>query len=201
MSARVDVSDADSVRDFIAAASTFGEAPQVLVNAAGRLDAADTVRFSDLKLRDAGSLLDVDVLGTMRMCQEFVKVCDEASGSILNISSTYGNGVNPNNPINFVPVAYCAAKGAVRGLTVSLARELAPNIRVNALAPGPISGQWEEEWDVSGGQIEEALSMIPLGRFGQPEEIAATALFLLSDGAGFITGQVIHVDAGWLARD
>ena len=61
-------------------------------------------------------------------------------GAIINFSSTYGNGVNPENAINWVPVTYCAAKGAIRGLTTSLARDLAPEIRVNALAPGPISG-------------------------------------------------------------
>lgn len=172
-----------------------------LVNAAGRLEAVDTVHLAALDLADAAALLDVDVIGTLRMCQAVLPLMPNRTGAILNLSSTYGNGVNPDNPINFVPVAYCAAKGAVRGLTVAMARELAPGIRVNALAPGPISGQWEQEWDVSGGQIEEALRMIPLGRFGRPEEIAETALFMLSDGAGFITGQVVHVDAGWLARD
>ena len=173
----------------------------VLVNTAGRLEAADTVHLDALELADAAALLDVDVIGTLRMCQAVLPAMPARTGAILNLSSTYGNGVNPDNPINFVPVAYCAAKGAVRGLTVAMARELAPGIRVNALAPGPISGQWEQEWDVSGGQIEEALRMIPLRRFGRPEEIAETALFLLSDGAGYITGQVVHVDAGWLARD
>jgi 3-oxoacyl-[acyl-carrier protein] reductase len=173
----------------------------VLVNTAGRLEVIDTVHLDALDLADAGALLEVDVIGTLRMCQAVLPAMPGRTGAILNLSSTYGNGMNPDNPINFVPVAYCAAKGAVRGLTVAMARELAPGIRVNALAPGPISGQWEQEWDVSGGQIEEALRMIPLGRFGLPEEIAETALFLLSDGAGYITGQVVHVDAGWLARD
>jgi NAD(P)-dependent dehydrogenase (short-subunit alcohol dehydrogenase family) len=95
-------------------------------------------------------------------------------GAIVNFSSTYGNGVNPENPINWVPVTYCAAKGAIRGLTTSLARDLAPEIRVNALAPGPISGNWEEEWGVAPEHIQEAKAMNPLGRFGDPREIAET---------------------------
>jgi NAD(P)-dependent dehydrogenase (short-subunit alcohol dehydrogenase family) len=75
---------------------------------------------------------------------------------------------------------------------------LAPEIRVNALAPGPISGEWETEWGVSREHIEEAVAMNPLKRFGKPEEIAETVLFLASDGAGYITGQVIYVDGGWV---
>jgi 3-oxoacyl-[acyl-carrier protein] reductase len=119
-------------------------------------------------------------------------------GAIVNFSSTYGNGINPDNAINFVPVTYSTAKGAIRGLTTTLARDLAPKIRVNALAPGPISGEWETAWGVLPEHIDEAIAMNPLKRFGKPEEIAETVLFLASDGAGYITGQVIHVDGGWV---
>ncbi len=66
-----------------------------------------------------------------------------SGGGIVNFSSTYGNGINRDNAINFVPVTYSTAKGAIRGLTSTLVRDLAPEIRVNALVPGPISGEWE----------------------------------------------------------
>ena len=140
--------------------------------------------------------VQVDVLGAMRMCHAVRPMMLEGGGAIINFSSTYGNGINPDNAINFVPVTYSTAKGAIRGLTTTLARDLAPEIRVNALAPGPISGEWETEWGVSPEHIDEAIAMNPLKRFGKPEEIAETVLFLASDGAGYITGQVIHVDGG-----
>jgi NAD(P)-dependent dehydrogenase (short-subunit alcohol dehydrogenase family) len=98
-----------------------------------------------------------------------------------------------------VPVTYCAAKGAIRGFTASLARDIAPDIRVNALAPGPISGNWEQEWGADPEHIEEAKAMNPMKRFGDPREIAETVMFLASDGAGCINGQVIHVEGGWVA--
>jgi NAD(P)-dependent dehydrogenase (short-subunit alcohol dehydrogenase family) len=62
----------------------------------------------------------------------------------------------------------------------------------------PISGEWETEWGVSPEHIEEAIAMNPLKRFGKPQEIAETVLFLASDGAGYITGRVIHMDRGWV---
>jgi hypothetical protein len=68
--------------------------------------------------------------------------------------------------------------------------------RVNALAPGPISGNWEQEWGVAPEHIDEAKAMSPLKRFGDPREIAETVLFLASDGAGYVNGQVIR--GGWL---
>jgi 3-oxoacyl-[acyl-carrier protein] reductase len=119
-------------------------------------------------------------------------------GAIVNFSSTYGNGITPDNAINFVPVTYSTAKAAIRGFTATLARDLAPDIRANALAPGPITGEWEAEWGVLPEHIDEAIAMNPLKRFGMPEEIAETVLFLASDGAGYITGGVIHVDGGWV---
>lgn len=73
---------------------------------------------------------------------------------------------------------------------------LAPEIRVNALAPGPISGNWEQEWGVAPEHIDEAKAMNPMKRFGDPREIAETVMFLASDGAGYINGQVIHVEGG-----
>ncbi len=196
---QLDVADQASVDAFVADVVRRYGRLDVLVNAAGRLDEADTVRFSELDTAAARALFEVDVIGTMRMCHAVLPIMLEGGGgAIVNFSSTYGNGTNPENAINFVPVTYSAAKGAVRGLTATLARDVAPDIRVNALAPGPISGQWETEWGVAPEHIDEAIAMNPLKRFGTPEEIAETVLFLASDGAGYITGQVIHVDGGWV---
>jgi 3-oxoacyl-[acyl-carrier protein] reductase len=196
---QLDVTDQASVDGFVQRANGLYGRIDVLVNTAGRLDEADTVRFEHMSTAAAAALLDVDVIGTMRMCHAVIpSMRRHGRGAIVNVSSTYGNGVNPENAINWVPVTYCAAKGAIRGLTVSLARDLAPEIRVNALAPGPISGNWEQEWGVAPEHIEEAKAMNPMKRFGDPREIAETVLFLASDGAGYINGQVIHVEGGWV---
>src|SRR5437899_3448423 len=94
----------------------------------------------------------------MRMCHAVrPTMLEGGGGAIVNFSSTYGNGINPDNAINFVPVTYSTAKGAIRGFTTTLARDLAPKIRVNALAPGPISGEWETEWGVSPEHVDEAI--------------------------------------------
>jgi 3-oxoacyl-[acyl-carrier protein] reductase len=195
----LDVTDQDSVDTFMADVMERYGRLDVLVNAAGRLEEADTVRFSELDTSAASALPQVDVIGAMRMCHAVSRpMLEGEGGAIVNFSSTYGNGTNPDNAINFVPVTYSTAKGAVRALTTTLARDLAPKIRVNAVAPGPISGDWETAWGVLPEHIDEAIAMNPLKRFGKPEELAETVLFLASDGAGYITGQVIHVDGGWV---
>jgi 3-oxoacyl-[acyl-carrier protein] reductase len=196
---QLDVTDQASVDRFVNQADALYGRIDVLVNAAGRLEEADTVRFEHMSADAAAALLAVDVIGAMRMCHAVIPhMRRHGHGAIINFSSTYGNGINPENAINWVPVTYCTAKGAVRGLTASLARDVAPAIRVNALAPGPISGNWEQEWGVAPGHIEEAKAMNPMKRFGDPREIAETVLFLASDGAGYINGQVIHVEGGWV---
>ncbi len=197
--AMLDVTEATSVRDFVAGTvERYGDV-EVLVNTAGRIDPSDYVRSAEIDTRDLAQLFDVDVLGSVRMCQA-VRGSMEAAGrgAIVNFSGSYGNGVDPENLINSVAVGYCTAKGAVRAFTASLARDLAPVIRVNAISPGAIEANWEEDWDIDPAQLEQAIAATPLKRMGIPEEIAEATLFLASDGGGYVTGQVLQVDGGWL---
>ena len=151
---QLDVTDQASVDRFVGQADALYGRVDVLVNAAGRLEEADTARFEDMSPDAAAALLAVDVIGAMRMCRAVIPhMRRHGRGAIINFSSTYGNGINPANAVNWVPVTYCAAKGAIRGMTASLARDVAPEIRVNALAPGPISGNWEQEWGVAHGAV------------------------------------------------
>jgi 3-oxoacyl-[acyl-carrier protein] reductase len=197
--AALEVTDRDSVERFVAeVAERYGRI-DVLVNTAGRIDPADAVRFADSDAREFSTLLDVDLLGTFRVCQAATPHLRESgNGAIVNFSGSYGNGVNQDNVVNSVAVTYCAAKGGVRAFTSALARDLAPDIRVNAVAPGPIAANWEDDWEIPKEHIDEALAMTPLGRMGRPEEIAETVLYLASDGGGYTTGQVLEVSGGWI---
>jgi 3-oxoacyl-[acyl-carrier protein] reductase len=196
---RLEVTDPESVERFVAdVADRYGRI-DVVVNAAGRIDPADAVRFADSEAGEFAKLLDVDLLGTFRVCQAAAPhLRATGNGAIVNFSGSYGNGINQENVVNSVAVTYCAAKGGVRAFTSSLARDLAPEIRVNALAPGPIAANWEDDWEIPKDHIDEALEMTPLGRMGMPEEIAETVLYLASDGGGYTTGQVLEVSGGWI---
>lgn len=197
--AQLEVTDPSSVERFVGeAAERYGRI-DVVVNAAGRIDPADAVRFAESDAGEFAKLLDVDLLGTFRVCQAAAPhLRASGNGAIVNFSGSYGNGINPENVVNSVAVTYCAAKGGVRAFTSALARDLAPEIRVNALAPGPIEANWEDDWEIPQEHLEEALRMTPLGRMGLPEEIAETVLYLASDGGGYTTGQVIEVSGGWI---
>jgi 3-oxoacyl-[acyl-carrier protein] reductase len=197
--AQLEVTDPASVEAFVdAAAQRYGRI-DVVVNAAGRIDPADAVRFAESDPEEFAKLLDVDLLGTFRVCQAAAPhLRAGGNGAIVNFSGSYGNGTNQENVVNSVAVTYCAAKGGVRAFTSALARDLAPEVRVNALAPGPIAANWEEDWEIPQEHIDEALAMTPLGRMGMPEEIAETVLYLASDGGGYTTGQVLEVSGGWI---
>jgi 3-oxoacyl-[acyl-carrier protein] reductase len=197
--AQLEVTDAESVAGFVAdVAERYGRI-DIVVNTAGRIDPADAVRFADSDAGEFATLLDVDLLGTFRVCQAATPHLRETgNGAIVNFSGSYGNGVNQENVVNSVAVTYCAAKGGVRAFTSALARDLAPEIRVNAVAPGPIAANWEDDWEIPKEHIDEALGMTPLGRMGKPEEIAETVLYLASDGGGYTTGQVLEVSGGWI---
>jgi 3-oxoacyl-[acyl-carrier protein] reductase len=197
--AQLEVTDGDSVERFVAeAAERYGRV-DVVVNAAGRIDPADAVRFAGSKADEFAKLLDVDLLGTFRICQAAAPHLRESgNGAIVNFSGSYGNGIDQENVVNSVAVTYCAAKGGVRAFTSALARDLAPEVRVNAVAPGPIEANWEDDWEIPQEHLDEALAMTPLGRMGKPEEIAETVLYLASDGGGYTTGQVLEVSGGWI---
>jgi len=136
------------------------------------------------------SVLDINLKGTFNCCKAAVRPMMKArQGRIISISSVVGVNGNPGQ------VNYSASKAGVIGLTKTLARELASrNITVNAVAPGFI------ETDMTAKLSEEArnsmLSQVPLARPGTPADVAGAVLFLASEQAAYITGQVIQVNGG-----
>lgn len=112
----------------------------------------------------------------------------ECRGAIINLADIHGM-----RPLRSHPV-YCAAKAGLVMLTRSLALELGPHIRVNAIAPGAIL--WPEQDDDNGAQQQRLIERLPLQRLGSPDDIAAMVRFLVSDEAAYVTGQVIGVDGG-----
>mgnify|MGYP005625059161 FL=1 len=119
----------------------------------------------------------------------------QAAGSIVFVSSQIGLVGHP------LGAAYAASKAGINGLTKSTAVELAPNsIRVNAVAPGPVVSDMTAKARADEKRYNSLLADIPMGRFGQPEEIATIINFLLSEASSFITGQVIVADGGFTAH-
>lgn len=136
-------------------------------------------------------LLDVDVMGTFYGSRAAAAAMGEAGGSIINVAWDH---VRHGYPTDY-GVLFGASKGGVLGMSTSLARLLAPRVRVNVIAPGWIKTAWG---DTGQGAMLEAkvIGMTPLARWGLPSDIAAAVLFLASDESAFITGQVLPVNGG-----
>lgn len=142
-------------------------------------------------------LMDVDLKGVMRVCRAAAPAMREAGrGSIVALSSIMGTAYGWDEHVH-----YSSAKAGVGGLVRSLAVELSEDgVRVNGIAPGYIrtAQALSNEHSLGPKGLEEAESFIPLGRAGEPEDIADVAVFLSSDSARYITGQVLTVDGGLL---
>lgn len=167
----------------------------ILVNNAGIAIHGDSGEFSDATWRN---IMNINLDAVFRGCRAaLAPMRRQGGGVILNIGSM--SGIVSNIPQN--QVAYNSSKAAVHMMTKSLASEVAAeNIRVNAIAPGYI------ETDLSRGGIANPdwfpiwRTMTPMGRVGQPEEVAGAALFLCSAAASYVTGEVLVIDGGYTTR-
>lgn len=190
LAVRANVSDLSEVQAmFTQALGRFGRL-DILVNNAGIIRRGSLEDHPDA---DWELVLAVNLKGTYYCSREAARVMKQRGyGRIVNISSVAGKV----GDITSAP-SYGPSKGAVNTLTKSLARELAPHgITVNAVAPHAIETEMSAEW--SDEKRRSVLAQIPVGRLGKPEEVAAAVAFLASDEAGFITGEVLDLNGGYL---
>jgi 2-hydroxycyclohexanecarboxyl-CoA dehydrogenase len=163
----------------------------VLVNAAGL---ERFKRFTDIKFEDWQRVIDVNLNGVFHCIQAVLPDMIEAGwGRIVNISSSSTHSGQPYMS------PYVAAKSAVNGLTKSLALEYGPSgITVNAVPPGFIDTPMLRKSEARGllGDTQKQIEATPVRRIGRPEDIAAACAFLISDEAGYITGQILGVNGG-----
>jgi NAD(P)-dependent dehydrogenase (short-subunit alcohol dehydrogenase family) len=176
---------------------TDGAAVQALAAATPRLDilvncAAITARGEEMAPAFFQHVVDVNLHGTFRMAEAFHGHLKAAGGSLINIASMYAFFGSPRNP------AYGASKAAVAQLTKSLAIAWAGDgIRVNAVAPGFIVTQQSARSRTDPAHVAAVNLRTPMGRWGQPEDIAGPVLFLASRAAGFMTGTCLAIDGGY----
>jgi NAD(P)-dependent dehydrogenase (short-subunit alcohol dehydrogenase family) len=178
------------VRDGIAVQACIDEIDSldVLVNCAGVIR-----RNVEHEPEVFADVIDINLNGSMRVCTAAREKLKQRKGCIINTASMlsfFGGGLVPG---------YSASKGGIAQLTKSLAIAYAPDgIRVNAVAPGWIATQLTQALQEDHKRSEAILSRTPLGRWGEPADVAGPVLFLASDAARFVTGVVLPVDGGYL---
>ncbi len=185
--------DADCRKIAAAALEAFGGI-DILVNNAGTTKFAGHGDLEALSAEDFSQIYAVNVIGPFQM----IRACAPAlkasgAGSVVNISSVAGtSGIGSS-------VAYSASKGALNTMTLSLARALAPEIRVNAICPGYVETRWFRDRfgaEATARISEDQAATTPLRHAGQPDDIADAAIFLCGTASRHITGEMLHVDGG-----
>ena len=187
-----DVADRASLETLCAETIKAFDKVDILINCAGKIKRAPTVDFPEAEWQD---IMDTNVTGTLRACQIFgAHMLERGYGRIINIASI-------NTFVSLKEVAaYAASKAAVGALTKSLAVEWGSRgVAVNAIAPGVFRTALNAELLDKSERGKELRMRTPLGRFGQTEELIGAAIYLSSDAAAFVAGEILVVDGGFLA--
>jgi 3-oxoacyl-[acyl-carrier protein] reductase len=179
---------ADIEHLFVEAKKAFGKI-DILVNNAGVYDWSPLEEITEEQFHKH---FDVNVLGLLLATQEAVKQFDSTGGNIINISSTVTSLTPPSSSV------YTGTKGAVDAITRTLAKELGPRkIRVNAINPGLVETEGVRSAGFDQGDLRKSIEAeTPLGRIGQPEDIAPAAVFLASSDSAWVTGETLRVAGG-----
>lgn len=188
---KADVSDVDAVESMKKTIEDNYGRLDVLVNNAGQIIRPGD--WENISTTDWDRTFDVNCKGTFNCIKTFAPLLKSSqSGRIVNLASTVGFAAAP--PV----IAYSAAKASIINMTNAFAKALAPNVTVNAVAPGNI----DTEMTQSAGErlVKWVIDATPMKRLGQPEEVAALVNFLCSDNASFITGQIIEIAGGYDLR-
>jgi 3-oxoacyl-[acyl-carrier protein] reductase len=184
MSVRANVARATEAEALLTRVLEEWERLDVLVNNAGILR---RTRFEDVTLREWDDVLATNLTGAFLCCQRAAPALRAHRGAIVNVASIRGL-------IGGTSSAYAASKGGLVALTKTLARTLAPDVRVNAVAPGFVDTAMNAHLTIE--QRAKIAEQIPLGRFAEPEEVARAVVFLASARASYITGQTWVIDGG-----
>ena len=181
--------EADIQRLFAVAREAFGSL-DVLVNNAGIYEFSP---LENLTAEHFHKQFDLNVLGLLLASREAVKAFGPAGGNIINISSLVSTAAVPDASV------YSATKGAVDALTRSLAAELGPrHVRVNAINPGMVETEGVKSAGIAESDFRKQVeSQTPLGRIGQPQDIATAAVFLASNDSEWITGETLRIAGGF----
>lgn len=184
-------------RDYLSLDVQSGDAVERLASSLGTLDilvncAAITARGEEMAPAFFEKVVDINLHGTFRAASAFHPHLKTSRGTVINISSMYASFGSPRNP------AYGASKAAVTQLTKSLAIAWAADgIRVNAVAPGFIITEQSARSRQDPAHVANVEARTPMGRWGEPEDIAGPVLFLASPAAAFMTGACLAVDGGY----